>query len=517
MLAKPLIFAEFDAGIMDSPYEGTRGGFASIVGLDYRTYPGALQIEKPMSKVSGQSGGSDVVQGAIKWFVNASPTTIYAFCDDDSAGKTRIIKSADTGATWSLAQTMGTTDSNFNANGAIWWKGYLLFASDKHLGYFNNTATYVLNWQNFYLGTDLGGIDTDWHPMHQGERDGSLYIGCGRYIALLTEVSGKTFDPTDNTTYSFTYNALDIPSDFRIKSLSEVGDFLNLGCWKRVGTDDYPVAVLYPWDYVLRPDAHDAPLFKNKILGVTAQLNVDNVLYSWLGSRGEIFYYNGSQFKKLKQISKNDGTNGIEVYPGSVKEFKDMPHFGVNNLPSYDIDGGIYQYGSHNIDKYPISLNIPYPLIHLDHENDDYTINSLGVCGANDEILLTGWTDSTSADGISKLNRSSRLATGAYFETLMIQLGTVKEKAQIAKFEIYLDGPLATGQAITIKWRRKASGSWTTVKYGTNTDTFSYAEEGAKSEIYIPYNINNIVNIQFRVEFTTTGNTTPILRSILIQ
>ncbi len=519
-LSKPLIFAEWDAGIMDSAYEGVKGGFASMVGLDYRTYPGVLQVERPMLKVSGQSGGSDVVDGQVKWFVNASPSLIYALCDSYTPGIGRIIKSADTGATWSLFQILGTTDSPFNANGGIFWKGYFLFASDKHLGYYKSGGSpeWLLNWKGFYSGTDTGGYDIDYHPMHQGQRDGSLYIGCGRYIALLTETSGQTFDPANSATYSFTYNALDIPSDFRIKSLSEVGDYLNLGCWKKVATDLYPVSVLYPWNYVLRPDAHDAPLFKNKVRGVTAQLNVDNVLYSWLGSRGEIFYYDGSQFKKLKQIAHDDGTGITEVYPGSVKEFKDMPHFGVVNNPTQPIKGGIYQFGSHNIVKYPISLNLPYPLQHLDPENDNYDVDSLGVAGVADQVLLTGWTDSTSlAFGIDKLNGSSRLATGAYFETLLMQLGTIKIKVQIAKFEIYLDGPLASGQVITIKWRRKASGSWTTVKYGTNTDTFAFSEEGAKSEIYIPYNINNIVNIQFRVEFTTSGNATPLLKTILCQ
>ena len=520
MLPKPLIFAQWDAGIMDSAYEGIKGGFASIVGLDYRTYPGILQVERPMLKVSGQSGGSDVVNGFVKWIINLGPESDYALCDEQAVGttgyETRILRTENSGATWSLFKMMGTSDSPFNANGGIFWKNYFLFASDKHLGYYKPGTTWVLDWQSFHTATDTGGNDIDWHPMWQGQRDGSLYIGCGRYVALLVETAGKTFDPTDATTYSFTYNALDIPSDFRIKSFAEVGDYLMLGCWKKVGTKHYPVAVLYPWNYVIRPLSHEAPLFKNKLMGVSAQLNIDNVLYSWLGSKGEIFYYNGSEFRKLKRLSKNDGIGTLEIRPGAVKEFNDMAYFGVDNAPTYTpaVLGGIYQYGSHDKAKYPPSINLPYPLSL--GQSAAHEIYSLGVAGLNDQILLAGWYIDGANSGIDQLDTSTRLSQGAYFETMLMQLGTVKDKAKIDKFEIYLDGPLAANQGIDIKYRRKASGSWIQIGEAGGS-TFSYTNDGAVSEKYIPFNINNIVNLQFKVNFYTSGDTTPLLKTILCQ
>lgn len=484
-----------------------------MVGWDYRTYPGVLQIERPMVKVSGQSGGSDVVKGIVKWFVNASPTTIYALDDDQTtANVTRILKSTDTGATWGLSQIMGTSDSPFSANGGIWWKGYFLFASDKHLGYHDGASSWVLDWLDFHTATDTGGNDTDWHPMHQGERDGSLYIGCGRYVALLTEVAGQTFDPTNSATYSFTYNALDIPSDFRIKSLSEVGDYLNLGCWKKVGTTHYPVTVLYPWNYVIRPDAHDAPLFKNKVYGVGAQLNIDNTLFAWMGARAEIYYYNGSEFVKLKKLSKE--TEAYEIYPGVVKEFNDLAHFGIDNTFNSILPGGIYQFGSHNKQIYPLSLNLPYPL--SVGQAASYYVYSLGVCGSSDQILLASWYDGTSEYGIDKLETGSRLSVGSYAETILRHIGTVQNKGHIEKFEIYLDAPLASGQGIDIKYRRNTEAAWTIVK-GAYDSTFNYANDGAKSEIYLPFNIDKIVNLQFRIQGYTSGDTTPKIRAILCQ
>src|SRR3990167_1167817 len=233
MLSKPLIISKWDGGIADSPYEGIANSYAAIVGLDYRTFPGILQIERPMAKVSGQSGGSDVVQGILKWFVNISPSEIYGLVDNQSvADRTDIVNSADTGATWSLLQSLGNSDSPFSANGGIFWKGYFLFCSDGYLGYYKPNSSgskWVQSWQSLKVN---GVSDSDWHPMMQGERDGALYIGNRSFIAQLTETATTVFNPENSATFSFTKNALDITSDFRVKSLAEVGDFLMLGCWK---------------------------------------------------------------------------------------------------------------------------------------------------------------------------------------------------------------------------------------------------------------------------------------------
>ena len=513
MLSKPIIISGFSDGIADSPYEGTRNSQAMIVGFDYRTYPGVIMPERPLAKVSGDSAGSPVVTGYIKWFVAIQPgvtnAEIYALCDDQGvADVTRIIRSADSGATWSLFQVLGDSESPCNANGGIFWKGYFLFCSDRYLGYYKPSGSpeWVLNWKDLSpLG--LGeGTDVDWHPMLQGQRDGSLYIGAKSFVALLSEVADKTFDPTDSATYSWNAQAIDIPSDFRIKSLAEIGQYLMLGCWKKVGTVHHPVAVLYPWNYVLRPLAHEAPIFKNKILGISAQLNVNNVLYAWIGIQGEVFHYNVSEFTKLLKVPT---VAGIEIRPGAVTEFKDIPCFGVDNIVASSIVGGIYEYGTTNPKRYPLSLNLAYPL--ACGQSDTYEIWAIGKCGINDNILLVGWYNSTDGEyGIDKLNLSGRY-DGAYFESMLMHLGTVQKKGQIEKCEIYLDGALSSG-AINVKYRRKASGDWTTIKRASATYTFS---DTNKSEFYLPFNIDDIVNIQFKVE--SSGGVGHKIKTVLLQ
>ena len=517
MLPKPLILNRWDGGIADSPYEGIIGSHPAIVGLDYRTDPGILQLARPMAKVSGQSGGSDVVQGDIKWFINISPSEIYAM-DEGTSDVTRILKSTNSGDSWSLFKLIGSVDSSSSANGGIYWKGYFLYCTDSWLGYYKPGASteWLQGWQDLRVN---GVSDSDWHSMLQGQRDGSLYIGNGSHVALLSETADTTFDPTNSATYSFNADALDIPSDFRIKSLSEVGDNLMLGCWKKVGSVYHPVSVLYPWNYVLRPLSHEAPVFKTKSYGVTAQLNVDNVLYAWMGQHYEIYYYNGSEFSRLKRIpldiSQLSGVMGVN--PGAVAEFLDIPHFGVDNvLSSPLIYGGIYNYGTSDKKRYPLSLNCQYPISQT--QSKATVINSIGVCGAGGNILLAGWQNSTDGTwGIDKINNSSRLTSGAFIETMLFRLGTAKLKPQIEQFEIYLDGNIASGQTIDIKYRRNTGDSWTTITPKNRANTFSYSLDGAISSKYIQFNINNVVDLQFRIEFSSSSGSNIKLREVRIQ
>src|SRR3989304_2017786 len=99
-----------------------------------------------------------------------------------------------------------------------------------------------------------------------------------------------------------------------------------------------------------------------------------------------------------------------------------------------------------------------------------------------------------------------RLSSGAYFETMLYHIGTVSNKGHIEHFEIYLDDPLASGQGIDLFYRRYSSDDW--IKVGGSADsTFSFAADGAKSEKVIPWNIDKVVNIQFKATFATSGNT----------
>lgn len=507
MLYQPISINDWSGGIADSAYKGIAGSHFEMVGLDIHSEPGIVQVQNKMFDPGNP------IKGKIRWFKASTATECYALAGITASPQ--LYKSTDSGTTWT--QKYPSKDfSTGNGNGFTIWRGYLFIAGDSKLDIYNaSTDSDLIGWKTF---TDDQGttISDDYHPMWTGERDGSLYIGNKNYIALLTEVSGTVFNPNNTATYTWNSYALDIPPDFRIRSIEEIGNHLMLGCWRTIWSnaiDGYTqtmVAIIYPWNYVLRPQSHEGPISIRRIKGVSAMLNINDSLYAWVGTRGEIFYYNGSKLIKLKRVP--DYITDV-VEPGAVvSNFNDVPLFGLENPTTGG--GGVYSFGSHN-EKYPLALNLEYPL--SPGQDVNYLVGAVGVIGATDNILLAGWK-SGSTYGIDILNTAVRYAS-AYFVTRLMRVATAKDKAIIDGFQIFLDQPLAASQSINIKYRRNTGASWTTVKLGNNAKTMDYSEIGAKSEIYVPFKINDVVNLQLRVEFTvaTDNNNTSKLREIMIR
>lgn len=496
-LFKQITISDWSGGISDSKYRGIPGSHYEMVGVDIHSEPGIAKVQNRMD------ASASTLKSKIRWFRASTSTEVWAL-GGTSADSPQLYKSTDSGTTWTKKYP-SQDFSPGNGNGFALWRGYLFIAGDSKIDVWNG------NNDSDWVGWKSIDTDVDYHPMWMGERDGSLYIGCGRYVALLSETSGQVFSPANSATYSWNSQALDIPPDFKIRSMEEIGNYLLLGCW-RVSSDGKhsPVAIIYPWNYILRPSSHEGPISFRRFKGVSAMLNINNTVYSWVGPRGEIFYYNGSKLVKLKKIP-DYATDVVE--PGAVvSNFNDIPLFGLENPTSGG--GGIYSYGFNN-EKYPLALTLEYPL--SPGQAASYTIGAVGVNGTTDAILLAGWQSGNSY-GIDYLNTSRRYGS-AYITTRLMRIGTAQKKQIIDGFQIYLDEVLATSGAINLKYRKHTNDSWTTIKTGINTKTMAHSEVGAKSEIYVPFRINDVVNLQLKIEFevATDNNTTPKLREITLQ
>jgi len=491
MLKIPIIINNWSGGISDSPYEGIKGSHAMIVGCDIHSKPGILQISNKMEKVSG-----DVVVDRIKWFTMKSADEIVGLGN----GK-KLYRTINGGASWNLEKTLGAG----NGQGLLYFKGYYLFCLTTSLGWYKPAGSPDINesWKSINAQENC-----EWHPMLQTQRDGAVYIGCGDRIAMLSEkIDSGGFNPEDANTYNWNNDVVRIPSDFEIISLSELGNYLMIGCQKRSEINYYPIAIIYPWDYVLQSSSHDNPIILNTY-GINAQLNNKNILYVNAGREGDIFQYNGARLEKLKKIPHVTEA-WATILPGAVTEFKSILHFGVRGLE--DLIGGIYSFGS-PYRNYSAVLNMPYI---LSCGTSSMIIGAIFSTGQN---LFASWESGTSY-GIDKLNTNRRYSTGAYFETLLYQIDLSGYEQKIEEFHIILSKALASGQAIRIKYRRKIGDNWTEILTGSKTKTFSYATDGAKERILIPYSINNVINLQFKVELETASdnNTTPELKEIIIR
>ena len=194
---KDLTISAPRTGIAQSPHVGV----ADIRNLDIFSVPGVVKL----NNILEIKGLSATVDAQVKWIVKnpASPANIYAL---DVNGV--VYNSADSGATWAEL-----ADKSGSGQGLAVWKNYLFVVGATTLETYGPLSSSP-NWLSFQTDVDT---DTLWHPTLISKLDGKLYIGAGKYVASLEEVSGQNFADGDAGTYTWTPRHLDLPEDYRVK------------------------------------------------------------------------------------------------------------------------------------------------------------------------------------------------------------------------------------------------------------------------------------------------------------
>jgi len=479
---KPLIIQAPSQGIAQSPHVG----FGDMRNLDIYSVPGVVKLNTIPVKKS-----STTVDAQVKWIVRnpSAPEEIYAL---DSNGV--VYNSANDGASWAeLADKLGS------GQGLAVWKDHLVLVGATTLetyGPLSGTPA----WNSFQ--TDL---DTDslWHPCLVSKLDDKLYIGAGRYIASLAEVSGQNFDDATGGTYTWTPQALTLPEDYRVKCLAEQGNNLMIGTWKGDDIFDNRIADIFPWDG--SATTYGKPIILNEN-GVNAMINMGGYLYILAGIDGDIYKSNGVQAWKIAQIPQSvantAGGKYLEPYPGAMCSFKDRLFFGISSI---NITDGLGVYSLMETSKGNIV-------------NFEHTISTLTMGSANPTVigalfpvtrdtLLIGWRDNATY-GIDLTSPTSYLHTTtytkAYFDSPLYQVGTHLNKRSFNHLEFYLAKELAASEGIQIKFRINLTDSFTTI------GTYTTANMGTGVTSYhIDTNIPACEMLQIRVELLGTATTTP--------
>src|SRR3990167_135386 len=210
---EPLVISDWSQGIGPSPLLG----FGDVRNVDISSTPGAVRINNLTVKTS-----ASLVTSTINWMVKnpATPAEVYAL---DAAGV--VYKSTNSGVTWAILT--GNTQTSAHGNGLAIWNNYLIVARDAFLdvcGDGSATGITAGNWSNSWKAITS---DVLWHPMLSSKIDSKLYVGAGQYIASLEELT--TFAPGSSGTYTWTAQALDLPENYRIKCLADLGSSLMIG------------------------------------------------------------------------------------------------------------------------------------------------------------------------------------------------------------------------------------------------------------------------------------------------
>ena len=472
-------------GIAQSPHVG----FADIRNLDIFHTPGAVRLNNLLAKKSATT-----VDALVKWIVRDpdTPANIFAL---DSNGV--LYKSADNGATWAELSDRGGSGQGL----AVKW-GYVFVCEDTTIDVMKiSDDSWTDNWQT---------IDTDtlWHPMMVSDNDGKIYGGAGRYVFSIEELT--TFVPGTPATFKFKQQALDLPKNYRIKCLEELGNNLMIGTWVGTNIYDFKKAIIFPWNRSYPSFEQPIKLAEN---GINAMINIQNVLYVMAGIDGNIYRcdgYNAVQVAHIPHhIADLDGGKYLEPMPGSIMNHKGRLFFGLSG--SAAIDGcGIW------------SLVETARVTVLNFENTISTGNTgilkqlqVGaLLSVSRDELLASWRDDATF-GIDKTTNTSRVtAYAGYFITPLYSVGTNKNQFKFTQLEFQLSKEFAANEGLKIEYRKNLSDSFVEVYTFDHATWSTITSKNIVTEL--PTDIKVTENVQFKISLTGT-TTTPHLISLILQ
>lgn len=495
-MAKSLVISAPRQGIAPSPHVG----FGNMQNLDIFSLPGVVKLNNKLANAS-----TTAVTARIKWIVR-DPVTVANIYAVDTAGDLYV--STDSGATFA---DLGTQPTDGGAGqGLAIWKDYLFCARATAVDLYGPLSSSPA-WRNSWAGLTLTS-DTLWHPILVSKLDGELYIGAGRYISNVAEVSGQNFTWDTAGTYSATAAALTLPEYYRVKCLAEQGNNLMIGTWIGTNIYDNKIADIFPWDGTSTTYSDPIQINEN---GVNAILNIGNNLYILAGIDGKIYKSNGVQAWVIGQIplSVADITNGkyLEPYPGAIAHYKNKLFFGVSSASTSGM--GVYS----------LLETANGSILNMEHFVDSESTggtNELEIGAllpiARDKLLV-GYRDNTTYRiAITKTATNIYDYTtsySGYFESPLYQVGTFLNKRTFTAMEFYLAKELAASEGIRVKFRINLTDSFTTLGTYTTTNIGTGVTSFHEEEINIP----ECEQLQVRVELLGAATTTPEFLSLILM
>ncbi len=502
--------------------------------LDYLTATQAVVF-------TGASLPAGITAGKIYWAFALSPTTLQIF-DNPSLTGTQInitgtgtgtFATVDMGAITYFDKTTGTSlDANGRVwlknyvfagndvttttgltrtvgNGLIWYRGYLFVFYNSRICYIpmSSTGTIAVTapaWVNewdpktgaAHVGTNVFYSGVSENTVHEAISHpysaDTVYITDKNYIVSLQEYPGKTFDPTDTTTYIW-HGATNSTPDWALKfsttesinCLEVLGQTLIIG-----GSLNY----VYTWDLT-------STNFNN-ILQISDRfikhlLTVNTNTYIFAGKRGRIYVTNSSQAQLYKKLPDHIG--GIEAIYGwqNVAYNKNQIYFGVSSGENFGTPTTNYS-GLWACDITTDNLRCPTLM-----SNTAAFATAIWADPTNSISgfsLVIAWSDITNTIfGIDTTTPNAYTSYVSYIDTDIIPIGNFLNKKTFDNLEFKLSAPMTAGEKIKISYRTNLVSSYTLIGETTTK---------VLSDCYL-LNIDQAQWIQFRIQMQGSQQDTP--------
>lgn len=456
-------------GIADSDYLGAENSVAEMVGLDIHSEGGVIKVNQKLTKDSGST-----VDDFVKAKVSCSDGNTYHF--GSTNGK---IWKRTSGGTWSLEATASPAAGAAGILDAEEYQGYIYYAMQNRLGRWQLGTAWSTrndNWATFTTG------DADWHPMKKVNL--VLYIGDGNLVA---QVDAGTFSA----------NALDIAAPLRIKCLGRMNTDLLIGTYVASNVIETELIRWNTWSVSF---STSDPIPE---VGVNAFLDTDNNVIVNAGTKGNLYFYNGTSLEEYKQVKGvYTGSAKAYVHPNAKFNFNGMPLFGFSNVSGNPANQGVYSLARTNR-NYPFVLNLEYAI-----STGNLSGVEIGsICPVSADQFLVSWKDTTGGTtyGVDLLDLTAK-ATVAYFVTRVIQA----ERTSLLNYGLVHScyRLLPTGTSVEVRKKVNADTTF--------SDAIASKVDARRMLVATSVDINDATRGQVKVNLVASGNTAPELEVVEI-
>jgi len=409
--------------------------------------------------------------------VTVNPGTIRHYAVETRGGTTFCIDS--NGRVWYYNSSVylllnGNTLTNGVGNGLAVFRN-----SDNSATYlfaFRNASIDVVNvfgssqrenptWTNGWQSMNSGAGSGNSHYARVGQ-DNIVYFCDDRYIGSIAEKAGSVFDPANAATYTYNNQALDLPLGKLTYWLEELGTNLMI----TVSNDGY----IYPWDRT--SDSYGLPLPIGEYGGNKMQ-NIGNIVYVLAGTRGNIYWTQGTY----------------------VRPYKTIPYYLLNNgsttpIPNPITWGGIGGMNGKLI--VGVGANNGNSGVYMIDPNGKTTIDNYPSTGAQNVTAIYAVNDFYQmgyASGADTMDTNRYSSLGAVvLQSQMYRIGDHTDKVKISQIEYQIANAVTGGQ-IRASYRTDLSSAFTTLT--------TFSTTGLTSDNY-DAGLTDLENIQFQLELT---------------
>lgn len=457
-------------GIADSDYLGAENSVAEMVGLDIHSEAGIIKVNQKLTKDSGST-----VDDFVKASVSCSDGATYHFGSTNG----KVFKRASNG-TWSVEATVAPAAGAVGVLGAMEYQGYVYYATQSRLGRWQIGTAWSTRNDNFATFTNT---DADFHPMKIVNL--VLYIGDKNFVA---QVDAGTFSA----------NALDIAAPLRIKSLGRINTDLLIGTYVN---DNVTSTEIIRWNTWSVSFSTSDPIPE---VGVNAFLETDNNVIVNAGTKGNLYFYNGSSLEEYKTVKGvYTGSKKAFVHPNATFNFNGMPLFGFSNVSGNPANQGVYSLARTNR-NYPFVLNLEFPISTGNLSN----IEIGTIVPISSDQFLVSWKDTTTGTvyGVDVLDLTAKVPA-AYFVTRVI----MANRSELLTYGLVNAGYRSMPENTSIDIHKKINAD---TSFGTaitsKTDAVRMIEATS-------VDINSATRVQIKTVLNASGNNAPELEVVEIN